>query len=249
MPARREKINRKSVAKLERGAWLTDTSLPGFMARRPNKLVLYGLKMRIRGRQRFLSIGTEAEFTPDEARRQAEKLRGDVRRGVDPAAERDRQRAALTFNEATDRFLAEHVRTKLRSTTGRHYEEMLARLVRPAIGNSRIDAITKGDIAQLHKRLKGTPFQANRALAILSSLMAWAEDSGLRLGNPCVGIRRYREPAKQRFLSRAPRLAGGRGLPRCRHQRRQRTRSAAGPRCPAQGRQPAQVRRRHGVGH
>ena len=56
------KINRQSVAKLARGAWLTDTSLPGFMARRPNKLVLYGLKMRINGRQRFLSIGSEAEF-------------------------------------------------------------------------------------------------------------------------------------------------------------------------------------------
>ena len=127
------------------------------MARRPNKLVLYGLKMRINGRQRFLSIGTEAEFTPDEAHRQAEKLRGDVRRGVDPAAERDRRKGALTLNEASERFLAEHVRPKLRSTTVRHYEEMLARLVRPALGSARIDAITRGDVAQLHKRLKKTP--------------------------------------------------------------------------------------------
>ena len=65
MPGRREKISRQSVARLARGAWLTDTSLPGFMARRPNKLVLFGLKMRINGRQRFLSIGTEAELPYD----------------------------------------------------------------------------------------------------------------------------------------------------------------------------------------
>jgi integrase len=203
MPGCRKRINRQSVAKLGRGAWLTDTSLPGFMARRPNKLVLYGLKMRINGRQRYLTIGTEAEFTPDEARRQAEKLRGDVRRGFDPAAERDRRKGALTLNEVADRFLGEHVRPKLRATTVRHYEEMLARLVRPVLGSARIDAITRGDVTQLHKRLKGTPFQANRALAILSSLMAWAEGGGLRQGNPCLGIRRYREHAKQRFLSLA----------------------------------------------
>jgi integrase len=201
MPGGRKKITRHSVAGLERGGWITDVALPGFMARRPNRLVLYGLKMRINGRQRFLSIGTEAEFTPDEARRQAEKLRGDVRRGVDPAADRDRRKAALTLDEATNRFLAEHVRPKLRSTTARHYDEMLGRLVRPVLGSTRIDAITRGDIAQLHKRLKKTPFQANRALAILSSLMAWAESNGLRQGNPCLGIRRYREHAKQRFLS------------------------------------------------
>jgi integrase len=74
-------------------------------------------------------------------------------------------------------------------------------LVRPALGSARIDAITRGDVAQLHKRLKKTPFQANRALAILSSLIAWAEGNGLRQGNPCLGIRRYRERPKQRFLS------------------------------------------------
>src|SRR5262245_17883819 len=193
MPGGREKISRQSVARLGRGRWLTDTSLPGFMARRPNKLVLYGLKMRINGRQRFLSIGTEAEFTPDQARRQAEKLRGDVRRGADPAAERDRCKAALTLDEAADRFLEEHVRPKLRPTTANHYDEMLRRLVRPVFGKARVYAITRGDVAQLHKRLKGTPFQANRVLAILSSLMAWSEQSGLRQGNPCVGIRRYRE--------------------------------------------------------
>src|SRR5262249_17917919 len=130
-------------------------------------------------------------------------LRGDVRHGKDPAAGRDRRKAALTLNEAANRFMTEHVRPKLRSTTVRHYDEMLARLVRPVLGNARIDAITRGDVALLHKRLRRTPYQANRALAILSSLLAWAESVGLRQGNPCLGIRRYREHAKQRFLTQA----------------------------------------------
>jgi integrase len=201
MSGSRAKITRQSVKKLHRGMWITDTALPGFTARRPNKLVLYGLKMRINGRQRFLSIGTEAEFTPDQARHLAEKLRGDVRRGADPASERDQRKAALSLDEAADRFLAEHVRPKLRSSTVRHYEETIRQLIRPALGTARIDTITRGDVAMLHNRLKSTPYQANRALAILSSLMAWAETVALRHGNPCLGLRRYREQPRQRFLS------------------------------------------------
>ncbi len=70
------RINRRSVIALKRGDWLTDDLLPGFKARRPNRLVLYGVNIRLNGRMRWISLGSEAELTPDQARNEAERVRG-----------------------------------------------------------------------------------------------------------------------------------------------------------------------------
>ena len=95
----KRRISRKSVAALRRGDWITDDSLPGFKARRPNRLVLYGLNIRLQGRMRWISLGTEADLTPDQARAEAERVRGLKRQGENPAAERDRRKRAVTVEK------------------------------------------------------------------------------------------------------------------------------------------------------
>jgi hypothetical protein len=47
--------------------------------------------------------------------------------------------------------------------------------------------------------MSGTPTQANRALAILSSLMNWVAGRKWREGNPCRGVVRFKEPAVNRY--------------------------------------------------
>jgi integrase len=176
--------------------------LAGFIARRPNKHVLYGIKLRLHGRQRFISIGSEAEFSPDQARGEAEKIRAAKRQGLDPAAERERRKAGHTLDEAADRFLSEHVRPKLRISTNILYEEIIEGLIRSKFGKWRFDGISHADVSKWHVRLAATPYRANRALAILSSMMAWGTRQGFRSGdNPCEGIQRFREFASQRFLT------------------------------------------------
>jgi Arm DNA-binding domain len=82
---------------------------PGFKARRPNKHVLYGLSIRIAGRMRWITIGSEIEWTPHKARAEAERIRGLKRQNVDIAAERDRRKkASPSLSVAADRFLREH---------------------------------------------------------------------------------------------------------------------------------------------
>lgn len=120
MASRRDRITRETVAALKRRESISDASLPGFIVRRPRKFALYGVRIRLNGGQRLLSIGTEAEFTPDQARGEAERIRGLKRQGRDPAAERDRQRQTPTMKSAADKFMAEHVRPKLRTSTAAH---------------------------------------------------------------------------------------------------------------------------------
>lgn len=93
MAGTKARISRATVASLQRGKWITDNTLPGFKVRRPNRLALYGLNIRLQGRMRWISLGTEADLTPDQARSEAERIRGLKRQGQDPASERDRRKA------------------------------------------------------------------------------------------------------------------------------------------------------------
>ena len=59
------------------------------------------------------------------------------------------------------------------------------------------------DMATLHIALKATPSTANRALAVVSSVWNWAarrEEVGAD-SNPCLGIERYPERAREQFLT------------------------------------------------
>ena len=64
--------------------------------------------------------------------------------------------------------------------------------------------ISQGDVQCWFTSLRATPATANRALPVLSGILQDAENIGLRTknSNPCNGIRRYRLPVRNRFLTR-----------------------------------------------
>jgi integrase len=95
--------------------------------------------------------------------------------------------------------MAEHVRKRLKPRTAAHYQETLDRLILSRFRAWRVDSLTDADVAQWHSGMSATPTQANRALAILSSLMAWVGRQRWREGNPCKGIARFKERAINRY--------------------------------------------------
>jgi integrase len=201
MPGIRARISLRTVAGLKRGDWITDDALPGFKARRPNKLVLYGVNIRLNGRMRWISLGSENDLTPDKARSEAEKVRGLKRQGVDPATERDRRKTGTTVQAAYDRFKAEHIDRKLRKTTQAMYREHFDKIVLPKFGGWRLDALTVADVATWHANLENTPYRANRALAVLSSLYGWAIKRRFTSANPCAGVAHFTERSVNRYPS------------------------------------------------
>jgi integrase len=199
MSGRKARISRKSVAGLRRGDWLTDDTLPGFKARRPNRLALYGVNIRLNGRMRWISLGTEADLTPDQARAEAERIRGLKRQGLDPARQRDRRKSAPLLEEVAERFLKEHARPKLKPSTAERYLSIFNRLIFPRFGRWSVESVTEPDVSHWHAGLGNTPIQANRALSVLSSFMAWAVRHKYRDANPCRSLVRYRERVVNRY--------------------------------------------------
>ncbi|MBM0207614.1 integrase family protein [Micromonospora sp. STR1s_5] len=172
--------------------------------------------------KRFVTIGRYGTLTPDEARQQARDVLATVAKGGDPAASRDKSRAALTFSALSDAFLTEHVETKRKPATASQYRHLLS-LIRPEIGSRRAEEITKADILRLHHHMRETPFLANRMVAAVGSLFGWAASQhhvpeGF---NPAAKVEKYPEDRRERFLSldeldrlgAALRLAETDGLP------------------------------------
>ncbi len=168
------------------------------------------------GRTRRYTIGEHGSpWTPHTARQEAKRLLGEVRAGRDPAAERARARAQASLATVLDQFLTEHG-AKLKPRTRAEYERLAKLYVVPKLGRVAIGEIERRDIAKLHHEMRGTPYQANRVLALLSKLFAWSEARGLRPEgvNPCRHVEKHREQKRERFLSEAELARLGEALAR-----------------------------------
>jgi integrase len=188
-------------------SYLWDRELSGFglkvtPAGRKTYLVQYRLGGR-KGRTRRVTIGKHGELTPTAARVEAKRLLGEIAAGRDPADERDKTKAGKSLAVVLEQFMVQHVRPKLKARTASEYERIASLHVLPRLGRRAISDLKRQDIAKLHYELASTPYQANRALALLSKFFGWAEKHGLRPdgSNPCRHIDKYRESRRERFLS------------------------------------------------
>ena len=208
------KVNLTSVKSLQPGEILWDTEFKGFGCRCQKEGKFFIFKYSLHGRQRFYTIGKwEGKLTPEAARHEAEVLRGQVRKGIDVAAVKDAAKKIPMVKEAFTSFL-EEVKAKRSDRTHTEYERIFERIIEPEIGNYRVEVVSRADIAKLHHSQKDTPYQANRVLALLSSFFSWCDRNGHRMDgvNPCRHVEKYKEAARERFLSEAEVYALGKAL-------------------------------------
>lgn len=187
-----------------------DTELTGFGVRvtpAGSKSYIVEYRPGARGRgvsKRRVTIGPVHIFTPDQARHAARDILASVRLGSDPAADQARRRGTLTVKELGEQFLTEGTTTKKENTTTL-YRIYFNKHIVPEIGTHKIDAVTRAMVAKLHRKIGASaPATANRVLVCFSGAISWALKTGLLPDdhrNPCKGIERYKESAKERFLS------------------------------------------------
>jgi Arm DNA-binding domain/Phage integrase, N-terminal SAM-like domain len=200
-----QKVSKRTVDQLSAGV-IWDRDVKGFGVRcRILGAKYYVLKMRAGGRQRWITIGRHGSpWTPETARREALRLLGLRAAGKDPALERDRRKGAITIAELGERFLQEYVPQHCKPRTAYEYRRAVELFINPALGRHRISDVLRADVATFHHDLRDRPYQANRALGVLSKMMNLAEAWGLRLdgSNPCRHIKKYREDKRERYLTK-----------------------------------------------
>ncbi len=189
-------------------AFLWDDKLSGFAAKAlPGGAKRYLIKYRTNGggragRQRWMTIGSHGQITAEQARKMAQQCLAAVARGEDPQAEKEARRSAKRLVDVWMRF-EEEILPLRKPSTRYDYGLFWKNNINSVLGELDVDKITRSDIDRFHKRMKDTPYRANRILALLSRLMTLAEAWDLRPQGtkPCRYAERFKEEPRSRYLS------------------------------------------------
>ena len=205
------KLNRTNIERLAvTGSRyiVTDTEIPGFriVVSAKGKKAFY-LRYRVGGGRagtiREPKIGDFGLVTPEQARKIALDWSSEVRSGGDPSNERQQRRAAPNMGMLFDRYLLEHATVHKKPSSVRNDRSIIKGHLTPVFGSLKVTEVAREDVIRFHRSLSDRPYQANRALALLSKAFSLAEYWGWRSDrtNPTLHVRKYPEEKRRRYLS------------------------------------------------
>ena len=141
----RAKITLQSVKALKPSGALYDTELKGFQVRRQAKATVYAVRRMVGKRNLQITIGEHGAWTPDKARKEAERLLRELGVGNDPRATRV---VGATLADAAVQFM-DHIREKRAAGTAREYQGHLDVHLLPQFGRLPLDRITTAQVEKL----------------------------------------------------------------------------------------------------
>ena len=219
-------ITKRQVDALKPGGGiLWDGAVKGFGVRCQRAAKVYVLKKRVRGKQRWFTIGEHGNpWTVEDARKKAQRLQGQIADGKDPAKERDDSKDLPTVKELCLRFIKEYAQGNKKQSSADADERNIENHILPVLGKEFVIDVNHADIERFKRAIKngktarksiaekqcgvsvkGGEIAANRCLALLSKVFNLAELWGLRPShsNPVRHVAKYPERKREQFLSEA----------------------------------------------
>lgn len=161
-------------------------------------------KLRAHGRQRKMTLGTYPAMTLSEARAAWREAKAAVDRGEDPATERavGRRREPDTVRSVAEDFIVKYARP--RNRTADEVARMFALHLYPKLGARPIATVTRRDVLDLLDGIeaKTSGARANRVLANVRRMFAWAVERGILEVSPVANVRAPgQEKSRDRVLT------------------------------------------------
>lgn len=160
------------------------------------------------GTRKWMQLGTYPALSLSKAREKFRYMKGLLAEGKDPGEATRRKdqerRDAWTVDHLCDEFLEKYSNIKKRPRSAKEDELNLKRDVRRSWGKRKARDITRGDIKLLVDEIvtRGASIQANRTLATIRKMFAWAMELEVVEFNPASGISKPApEVSKDRYLS------------------------------------------------
>lgn len=201
--------------------WDDDRKATGFGVRTyPGGSKSFFVDYRLDGRQRRFTIGPFPRWSVTAAREEAKELRKGIDRGHDPAGIKRERREAPTIQDLIDRYVAEHLPKKSAHELRVKDDKKMMEEIGDRLGkHTKVADVHGGDIADMHRRISDSigrhgprRVRANRILAVCSKMfsLALVPKAGETLpwrnavaGNPCKGIEKNQEEARERYFSKS----------------------------------------------
>lgn len=160
------------------------------------------------GNPERVTLGRFPEMTVEQARRKAAEINSLILEGQNPADRLRQARREMTFSDLFNEYLERH--SKRHKRTWQEDESNYKNYLADSLGRKKLSAINRQDVAKLHSKItndrtgkgenKGKPYQANRVLALISSVFSWGISVGLCEHNCAQGIKRNKELDRDRFM-------------------------------------------------
>lgn len=195
-------MNHTKIKSAQPGDTLRDIQVPGLHLRAFEKRKSFYLYFRTKmGKERRPKLGDFPTITLDQARKIARDMLLQVAAGIDPIAEREQKRPALTVDEVWPRYSLEHADKK---KTGKEDERMYLASVPAWFKALPITEVDYNNLYKLHQGLKESPYQANRVLSMLAKFFNLCEKWKFRPqgSDPCKYVPRFKEEKRRRYMSK-----------------------------------------------
>lgn len=133
----------------------------------------YFVETRIDGRNKRITIGRHGQITPEQARKEAKRLLGDIVTGKDPIADKkDKRTRSVTLHETYRAYLQS--RKSLKPNTLHSYKRCIELALSDWL-DKPLSTITKDMVEQRHRSIgKTNPAGANNTMRVLRALFNFA---------------------------------------------------------------------------
>lgn len=192
-------MNTADIKYARPGQTLNDDVVTGLSLRCLATKKSWSLYYRFRGQQRRPTLGNYPTLTLADAREVARGILKQVAQGIDPSAEKQDSRGAMTVWDLWDEHWKQAQRKKSAAEDKRLWEKHL----RQHVIGVRVEAVDLALARHIHREGSYAPVQANRVLALLSTMLNHAEALGWRPvgSNPCRHVKRYKEQKRRRYMT------------------------------------------------
>ncbi len=157
------------------------------------------LYKRIEGRPERLMLGRFPDMTVEQARKRATAAKGEIAKGANPQKERRSIRDEMTFGALFTEYMEKYSKVHKRSWV---YDEREVNKFLSHWFKRKISSFDRAEIERLHAKVgrENGLTQANRLLERIRSIFNKAIEWGWQGQNPALGIKKFKEQSRDRFL-------------------------------------------------
>lgn len=223
MPKLTKKVVDATACDPNRRVTVWDTDIRGFglvVLKSGVKSYIFNYRNK-HGQERRITIGRHGIWTAEDARTRATKLRNQVERKIDPLAEQQADRQALTINEMLDAYLASAKFADKAASTQTIDRGRIERHLRPLLGKTVVENLRTEDVRRAHIKIrdggtaatqktkprgkaivKGGETTARDTIYLLRAILNWAMAEKLvRLTeNPAAPLKLGTSATRETFL-------------------------------------------------
>ena len=156
---------------------------------------------KVGGKLERVTIGKFPAVTIEQARDKADEVNALIAKGENPNDQRRRDRAEMTFSKFWDEYMSQYSRVHKKPRTIQEDEKTYKNYL-SSLGTCKLSKITKEDCKALHREIakRTSGATANRAIAVLSGALGFAQDAGYLTDNPARAVKRFKEIARDRYI-------------------------------------------------